>query len=501
MANEARLSKSQYVRGLQCHKSLWLYRNRKDLIPEVPAAKQMIFDQGHVFGVLAHQRFPGGTLINEDHLQITEALTSTKAALDSGARILYEAGVMHDNVLVRPDIIIKSKDGKGWDLVEVKSSAGVHDVYLNDVAVQRHVMDGAGLTVRRAYVMHVNNAYVRKGEIDVKRLFTLSDVTEATAPLVKMVPKHLKAMQEILAIDGVPAIDIGPQCYDPYPCEFIDHCWEHVPDYSVFDLAGARFEKKMGLWRKGIGPIVDIPTGTPLSDTQAIQVAVAKSGRPHVDAPAIATMLDGVSFPRYFLDFETVNPAIPPYDGLRPFQKLAFQASVHVQERQGGPIKHEEFLDDGKQDPRPELISFLVRAIGAKGTVIAYNKGFEGGCLKELAVYDPGRGKQLLSMVGRLWDLAGPFRSAHYVHPGFEGSWSIKNVLPVLVPGMTYEGMPIHDGAGAQVAYLSLMGRQLPAVEAKTTMANLRAYCGQDTMAMVEILRFLETLDSERPTT
>jgi hypothetical protein len=140
------------------------------------------------------------------------------------------------------------------------------------------------------------------------------------------------------------------------------------------------------------------------------------------------------------------------------------------------------------------LISFLVRVIGPIGTVIAYNKGFEGGCLKELAAYDAERAKQLLSMVGRLWDLAGPFRSAHYVHPGFEGSWSIKNVLPALVPSMTYDGMPIHDGSGARVAYLSLMGGQLPAAEAKTTMANLRAYCGQDTMAMVEILHFLENV-------
>lgn len=492
----ARLSKSQYTRGLQCHKSLWLYRNRKNLIPEVSEGQQVIFDQGQVVGLLAHKRFPGGVLIEEDHAHVPEALASTQAAVKAGAKALYEAGAIFENVLVRADIIVKNKDGRSWDLIEVKSSTGVHDVYLNDVAVQRYVLEGAGFPIRKTFLMHINNKYVRKGAISAKGYFTLEDISVVSKELQKTVPTHLKAMQAMLAKIGTPAIGIGAHCHDPYPCEFIGHCWARVPDYSVFDLGGARFEKKMAWWRRGIKSVADIPDDCMLSDGQSIQVEVAKSGRPHIDAPAIAEMLSELSYPLYFLDFETVNPALPPYDGLRPFQQLPFQASVHILDKKGGKVKHAEFLDNGRQDPRPGIAAFLVNTIGPKGTVIAYNKGFEGNCLKELAAFSPKQAKRLLSMKERLWDLAGPFRKAHYVHPKFQGSWSIKTVLPTLVPTMTYEGMPIHDGGGAQVAYMNLMSGKLSAAKIRSTMKDLKDYCGQDTMAMVVLLKHLESIVS-----
>ena len=173
---KASLSKSQYIRGIQCYKALWLYRHRKDLIPEVAESQQMIFDQGHEVGVLAQKRFPGGVLIAENHTQTAQALASTQVAVRAGAQILYEAGVVHDNVLVRADIIKRTKDNKAWDLIEVKSSTAVKEVYLNDVAVQRYVLEGAGFPIRKCYLMHINNEYVRKGVIDPHGLFKLVDI-------------------------------------------------------------------------------------------------------------------------------------------------------------------------------------------------------------------------------------------------------------------------------------------------------------------------------------
>jgi hypothetical protein len=495
MPEPARLSKSQYVRGLQCHKALWLYRNRKDLIPEVAPSQQMIFDQGHVLGLLAHRRFPGGVLIVEDHTQVAQALAATQAAVQKGARTIYEAGALHQNVLVRADILQRAPDGKAWDLIEVKSSTGVKDVYLHDVAVQRYVLEGAGFPIRRCFLMHIDNQYVRRGAIDPSALFALADVTQEALDLQKGVAIQLKAMQAMLAKSGAPVVEIGAHCSLPYPCDFESHCWSDVPDYSVFDLGGARMEKKLAWWRRGIKTVAAIPSAG-LSGAQSIQVQVAKSGKPHIDAAAVAEVLSELEYPLHFLDFETVNPGLPPYDGLRPFQQLPFQASIHVRARKGGALKHLEFLDDGRQDPRPGLVAFLERAIGPKGTVIAYNKGFEGNCLKELADFAPAQARLLLSMKDRLWDLAGPFRGADYVHPDFEGSWSIKNVLPALVPDMTYEGLPIHDGAGAQVAYLGLMSGKLSAAARNETLENLKAYCGQDTLAMVRLLEHLEGLSA-----
>lgn len=486
---EVRLSKSQYIRGLQCHKSLWLYRHRKDLIPKTSASLQLIFDQGHRIGELAWKRFPGGRLIKEDHLHIPEALKSTRAAEDAGAPIIYEAAAIHDRVLVRPDILIRK--GDGWDMVEVKGSTEVKDVYLEDVAIQKYVLDGAGFPVRRCFVMHVNNRYVRRGAIDPDRFFTLVDVTEEAAALQKEIPGRVAELHKVLDRQSAPDIPIGPHCSDPYPCEFMGHCWKHVPDYSVFDLVRIRHQKAAVLADRGILRVHDVPEDFPLSRSQALQVAVEKSGRPYINRPGIAKFLREPRYPLHFLDFETIFPAIPPYDGLKPYQQTPFQASIHVQGEKGGKTEHLEYLGDAKADPRRGLVAFLTESIGSEGSVVAYNAPFEGARLGELAEAYPRQAGRLLSIKNRLWDMAGPFRAGLYVHPKFQGSWSIKSVLPALVPAMTYEGMTIGNGEEASIAYLNLMEGKLSRADAKRMILALKEYCGQDTLAMVNLLAVL----------
>lgn len=466
---------------------MWLYNYRKDLIPDVPPALQLIFDQGHEVGRLAWQRFPGGRCIEEDHRHAPQALKSTHSAAQAGADILYEPAAAFDNVLIRADILLR-QEGGAWDLVEVKSSTEVQDVYLHDVAIQRYVLEGAGFPIRKTFLMHLGNQYVRQGGIDVQKLFALADITEEVSGLLGDVPARVKVLHDVLARPAVPDVEIGHQCHAPYDCEFIHHCWADVPDYSIFDLAGARLVKKTALWRQGVKTVLDIPEGTPLTKYQSLQVAAARSGRPFVDPGGIAELLKGLSYPLHFLDFETINPAIPPYDGLRPYQQLPFQASIRVRRQNGEPLETLEFLGRGTEDPRPDLIDFLLGAIGPKGSVVAYNASFEGNCLKELAESASQHAGRLESIRERLWDLAGPFRKGLYVHPGFQGRWSIKAVLPALVPGMSYEGLAIRDGTQAQAVYASLMRGKLSDEEAQKTRRDLKEYCGQDTLAMVELL-------------
>lgn len=489
-----RLSKSQYVRGLQCPKSLWLYRHRRDLIPEVAPSLQMIFDQGHAIGELAQTRFGGGRLIAEDHQHAPEAVEATKAAVQAGSKILYEAAALHDDVLIRADIIVRSPKADAWDLIEVKGSTGVKDVYLHDIAIQKYVLEGAGFRIRRTYLMHVNNGYVRHGEIRPEEFFTLADVTREVDGLAADVPKRVAEFHKVLKLRKAPSIDIGSRCSDPYDCEFQDHCWRDIPEYSVFDLAYAKGKTTAALRDQGILSIQDIPEGFPLSRTQEIQVSVEKTGRPHIEREEIARILSKADYPRHFLDFETINPAIPPYNGLRPFQQLPFQASVHVIRQPAGRVQHFEYLGDGSCDPRPGLAAMLVETISPRGSVVAYNVGFEGMCLEGLAESFPKQRKALQSAKNRLWDLATAFRKGHYVHPDFRGSWSIKNVLPALVPGMSYDGLGIRDGGQAQAAYLALMQGSLSKVRAEKTASDLKVYCGQDTMAMVQMMRHLERI-------
>jgi len=466
---------------------LWLYNYRKDLIPPVPPALQLLFDQGHEVGRLAWQRFPGGRFIEEDHRHAVQAMESTRAALQAGACALYEPAAEFDGVLVRADILLRQESG-AWDLVEVKSSTDVEEVYLHDVAVQRYVLEGAGLAIRKTFLMHLDNKYARRGSIDVGKLFALADVTQQASEALEDVPARVKVMHAVLAQREVPDVEIGPQCYAPYECEFVRFCWADVPDYSVFDLAGASMEKKTALWRQGVRTVQDIPGGFPLTKGQSLQAEAARSGRPLVDPGGIAELLEGLSYPLHFLDFETINPAIPPYDGLRPFQQLPFQASVRVRGSKGAALESLEYLGGGAEDPRPGLIEFLLGAIGPSGSVLAYNASFEGRCLKELGESSPRHARRLESIKERLWDLAGPFRKGLYVHPDFRGSWSIKAVLPALVPEMSYAGLAIRDGSQAQAAYARLMRGALGHEEAEQIRRDLKEYCGQDTLAMVKLL-------------
>lgn len=486
----ATLSKSQYLKGMQCRKMLWLYRERKDLIPEASPSLQMLFDQGREIGRLAHQRFPGGTLIAEDHARLEEALASTQKALKSGAKTLYEPAILAHSVLVRCDILIANKDGT-WDLIEVKQTAQVKDVYLDDLAIQRHVLEGAGLRVRKTLLMHVNTEYVREGEIDPHGFFALADKTDEVEALMPEVGRNVETFLKVAKLKAEPAIDIGPHCSNPYECDFTDYCWKHVPEYSIYDLRNISGKKIAVLKERGVLAILEMPDDIDLTAIQELQVAVARSGRPHIDRDAIAASLKDLVWPLHFLDFETINPAIPLYDGMRPYQKLPFQASIHVQRKPGGPLEHFDYLGDAKSDPRPELVRFLVKTIRPAGSVLAYNKGFEGTCLRELAEAFPESAEPLQTAERRLWDIADPFRKGHYLHPSFKGSWSIKSVLPALVPDLSYEGLAITNGKDAQVAYLNLLSGKLDGSAAKSLRDALRAYCAQDSLGMVRLLDHL----------
>ncbi len=485
------LSKSQYARGLKCPKSLWFYRNRKELMAAPSAEQQAIFDQGTEFGVLAQQRFAGGVLIKADHAHPDEALEETRRAVLNGEHILYEAAFIHEGVLIRADIVEQKADG-GWHLYEVKSTSKAKPEHMPDAAVQAWVMNGSGARVDRVFVVHANTEYTRRGALDLDKLFVLADVTDDVRVHIAAVPTYLKTLKEVADAPEAPEVAIGGHCDKPHPCEFKGQCWAHVPAYSVLNLAGARWDKKLPLWEAGFKTLPELPLDTKLTTAQSVQVKVARTGQTHIDAPAIAKLLRELVFPIHLLDFEAINPVVPPYDGTRPYQKIPFQASVHIiPGPTGGEFRHHEFLADGTTDPRPDVVAFLRRAIAPTGSVVAYYKSYEGSCLRELAAGGYEVAHDLLGMEARLWDLADPFSKALYVTPSMEGSWSIKDVLPALVPEMTYKGMAIADGLAAQKAYTRLMTERLTEVERATIMADLRAYCGQDTMGMVKILERL----------
>lgn len=486
-----RLSKSKYVRGLNCVKALWLTIHAPEKAAPPSAAQSYRFEQGIAVGLKAQERFPGGQAIESPSYAADRALRETRAALEGTAPALFEAAFFHDNALVRVDVL-RRLPRRQWELIEVKSTTSVKPEHVPDLAVQRHVLEGCGLAVPRAVLLHLNGGCEYP---NLEELFEPEEITAAVREEQRQVPATLERFRRVLASAAEPVVAVGPHCDAPYECPFKPHCWAAVPPVSIFDIPRLGAEAKRELAAAGRLSLEDLPPDYPLSAAQAAFVEMVRSGRPKIDAGTIRLLLATLSFPLYFLDFETDAPAIPRLPGMRPFQPLPFQFSVHVLSAPSTPaaeglLEHREHLHGDPEDPRPQLARALIQAIGEEGSIVAYNAAFERGVLEALASQVPSLAPELLRRAARLWDLLPIFRE-HYLHPGFGGSASLKKVLPVLVPSLSYADLAVGEGAAAQAAWNRLIYLE-PGEERTELSAALRDYCRLDTLAMVEIYRVLK---------
>ena len=474
------LSKSQFTRGLQCHKSLWLLKYRKELQEKPDAALQARFDAGTEVGILAQQLFPGGAALQYEN-GISENILKTQQLLLSGTEIFYEATFRYDNVLAMVDILRKGENG--WEIYEVKSSTETKDIFINDTAVQYYVVNGAGLKITKVFLVHLNSGYTRQGDLDLSALFAVDDVTDVTLSRQHSIPEQISDMRRDLD-GGEPVIDIGPYCDDPYACDFKQYCWQRIPENSVFDIANLRSNRKFALYYGGIVHLRDIPADFSLSENMHIQVEAELTGREFINRERIRTFLAEISEPAGFLDFETFMEPVPSFDYQRPYQQIPFQYSLHVCEK--GRISHAEFLGVPGTDPRPAFIRKLLDDTGACRTIIVYNQAFEVARLREMAGDFPKFADGIASVIERIVDLFTPFRNRDYYVREMHGSHSIKHVLPALVPDLGYEGLTIADGETAMLAYSGLL-RIRDDAEREKIRRDLLAYCRMDTIAMVRI--------------
>ena len=346
------LSKSKYLVGLQCPKSLWIHYNDRGLVPEVDVATAALFHQGHEIGLLAQSVFPEGIQVGYSG-SFDKAIQSTRNGL-SKRRPLFEPAFSYKRCFSRADILDPVEQNR-WDIIEVKSSTDVKPVHLHDLAFQRYVYEGAGLSIRNCYVLHVNNSYVRFGAINPAAFFSKIDVTNGVAALVPEVEAKVAKMLQVLDLQKCPEIRISPHCDDPYECALKPICWSFLPQPNVFDLRNGR-QKKWDLFARGVLRLEDIPNDFALSDTQSRQVAAHRSSSPHIDREAIRRFIDRLIYPLYFLDFETIFPAIPLLDRSKPYGQIPFQFSLHVKTTPVAEPQHYGFLANGRGDPRPAFL-------------------------------------------------------------------------------------------------------------------------------------------------
>jgi hypothetical protein len=484
------LSKSTFIRGTQCRKSLYLNWHRPELKDPVSPMQQAIFSQGHDVGKLAQQLFPGGTdagIYVPDHYQ--QSIEMTSRLILEGTGVIYEAGFSNEGLHCFVDILVKSETG--WKAYEVKSSTQVKPVNLLDAAFQYYVMRRCGLEIEDISLVTLNTAYERRGDLDLQQLFRIESVHDRILKLQQRVEQDIADFFFTLDAAVEPVIDIGPHCSDPYVCDFHGHCWQNVPEYSIFKISRLSADKKWELFRKGILHLEDIPRDFALNDSQWQQVASELKGETHIDEKAVRSFTGQLNYPLYFLDFESFQPAVPLFDHSHPYQQIVFQYSMHILQSPGTLPEHRSFLAgaDGS-DPRIPFISRLINDIGDNGDVIVFNKSFEAGRLNEIAADFPEYRNPVVSIVSRMKDLMVLFQQRQYYVPEMRGSYSIKQVLPALVPGFSYQNLAISDGGSASHSFMSMF-KEKDLEKIKTTRDNLLEYCKLDTLAMLEILNVL----------
>jgi len=490
-----RLNKTLILAGLQCSRRLHLLRHPPPGFENSAPSDELRRLEGHRVHTTARQLFPHGVLVTE--MDTDKALERTgELVRDPAVTVIFEGALEADGVLVRTDIL-ERLSGNRWHLLEVKSSTKVSERHLYDLALQWHVLRGAGLRVNHCALVLLDRRYEYDGGgLNLNELFRSEDLTAEVRDLARRFPDTIAEFKRVLSLDGEPPIPNGVRCQTPVKCEYHRYCFGDLPDDHISLLPAIHARHVKELKSAGIESIRDIPDSFPFRQRQQNAREALQSGQPWF-SPDLARILGRLAYPLYFMDFETYAPSIPCYPDMHPYGQLPFQWSVHVQPSPDAQLEHFEFLAENGADPREQFVRTLLETVGESGSVVVYNQSFESARLGELAERFPSLADRIENLQSRLWDLLPVVRRNAY-HAAFRGSFSIKAVLPALAPEMTYSGMEVGDGLQAQLAWVKMECDRIPQVEKDQLRRSLLEYCCQDTLAMVQIL---ERLEKEVPAT
>ena len=483
------ISKSKYLSGLACHRLLWHEVHAGDLPELAPGLEtQFRLEQGMAVEERARAGFPGGVLVRSPDFAMEQRLEETARALASGASAVFEATVAAGGAVASVDILRRAKDG--WELIEVKQSTSVRDDDLPDVAMQLWVARAAGLTVPRAYLMHLNKDARAPA---LERLFVIEEVTKDVTSLLAGVPGDIAAQRAMLAAGTPPAAALVRPCRKPAPCPLFAHCWPRWPEHHVSTLYQVRWKQVEKFLAEGRETVDQLDEMATRYQEARRQIRAVRERRRIVE-DGLAAALDALKPPVAWLDFETVGLAIPAWPLAAPHEQVPVQFHVHV--TGGGAEATHEWLAEPGGDPRPALAEALARACGSARTVVAYNAKFEKECLRHLADAVPAYRDVLGEIHARVEDLL-PIVRDHVYDPAFGGGFGLKRVLPVLMPGLSYDDLEVADGgvASALLARMLLEPGKIGGPDAHERLrAQLLAYCARDTLAMVRLAEALSAL-------
>jgi len=439
------LTKTLYVAGCRCPKLLWLKYHDKGR--PVDKLTQYNFDSGYSVERMAYRLFPNGIMMDKERFSLDELCKRTEKVMLGQPDFLFQGAFQSGGILCISDVLTRRENG--WDLSEIKMSANTKVEHIQDVAFQSYCLAKCHVEVIGKYVVHTNTEYIKRGEINPSELFIAEDVGERVDLELQKVPENIHSFQTLLEKPKYPHQPMGKQCKYPNRCPYLEYC---------------------------------------LSEDRTLH----NSGNEIIiNRSAISEFLSRIESPVYFLDFETHQPAIPVFNFTRPYQNVPFQYSLHVL---NGTLDHFAFLASNREDPRRLLAESLLSHIGKKGSLVAWNAIFEAGVIKGLAETFPDLRTELLALLPRFIDLMVPFRKKFFSHPGFNGSCSLKNVLPILVPALDYKNMVINKAEDAYLAYHAYVNGDIDDAGWQIAQKGLLGYCGLDTAGMVVILDLLKKL-------
>lgn len=483
------LTKSNFIKFLECSCQLWLVKQRPDLLPPIDAALQRIFDEGNKVDVFARKLFPDGVEIGGFN---ESGARNTKKVIEDGATALFQPTFIGDGITCRSDILVKN--GNAWDIHEVKSSTTVKEDHVFDLAFQRTCLEDSGIEVGKTFLVHINNQFVKDGEIDPQQILTTEDITEQVMDALPLARKEIARAKKTLALTEQAGLELLKSCSSPDSCEFLPLYIGTIPHEAIYSIAESLPKKQLKAFlERGLLKPEQVPPDILESLGQLELPTESKKPAVEINKISIARELGELQYPLYFLDYETYFPAIPVFDGYRPYQQMVFQYSVHILRTPKGKLEQVSYIHETFNDPAKALTEALVRDIGPTGSVIVWNERFEASRNEELGEMLPKHAKALRSINERMYDLMQIVKSGLYVDSRFEESASLKKVLPVMAPELSYKDLVIQEGQTASASWGELTDPATPSKRKKDLKRDMLAYCERDTLAMVVLYqKFLE---------
>lgn len=489
------LSKSDYMLFLKHPAWLWLKKHDKSKLPPIDDATQAIFDAGFVFETYAELLFPEAVRVSSEmsgYQAYLDLIPQTKKTLKSDNKAIFQARFEVEGITCICDVLVRT-GSQTFDLYEIKSSTSVKPDHMLDLAFQAEVLERSGLAVDRFFVVHVNYDYIRQGKINTRKLTKTVEVTKEIKKLKEFTKENIKKAFAVALLRECPNITPAKAKFGAFSDWLtIYKTLAEIDEYSIYHLCSSGPVKIGELEALGINRMIDIPDNYPLDLRQQRQVEATKKNKALVDTKKIKAFLSRITYPLYFLDYETLSSVVPYFDGLGPYKQLPFQYSLHVIPKKGDKPKHFEYLHTSNASPVKPLTEALKSQIGTEGTVLVWFEGFEKSCNELMAKISPEYQAFFKSLNKRIVDLMVPFSTGAYVHKDFFGSASIKKVLPVLIPELSYQDLDINQGADAQRQWMEAVLDGKRAMEKDKILSDLLKYCELDTLAMVRIYELLE---------